>query len=175
MKKFILAAICASGFAIGFIVSSQIWPIPSRAERIARLFEEICLASAEARLGETAFRLAGAHGLSASGKGVWLDTVSASRLTVRPRRCAIETYPPFALSREDARELASLTESVTRRTFPDLPFDPASTMGPETISKAWITGPLRSRQRWGVYFFAYPDWKDSAGSTLNLTLPEPEN
>lgn len=116
--------------------------------------------------------MADAQGLSASGKNVWLDTVSASRLTFSPRRCQISTYQPFALSREEALELTTLAEAVTSSAFPELPFDPAATLGPQTISKAWLTGPLFSSQRWGVYFYAYPDRKDRAGSTLTLTLPD---
>ena len=113
--------------------------------------------------------------LVAGGKDLsttrWIDNETASYLSLEVGKCSIDTVHPFALSREDAEDLLSLVEAIVVEEFPELPFDPKATMGPETLSKGWLKGPQQSSKRWGVFFWAFPGSGDSSGSVLMLTSP----
>lgn len=171
MKKHVLVSIVAIGLVIGFVAASQLWPRPSRAENLARLFSEFCLPHFH---GEDVTAAAEANLISdkrSQTSDRWIDNRSASYLSLSSHRCSISTYPPFALSRQEAEELLGLVETIVLREFPDLPFDPKATMGPNSISKGWMQGASLSPDRWGVFFTASPDWGDRAGSSLFLASP----
>lgn len=138
---------------------------------MARLFVEFCLPH---HRGENMLPKALAEFVAESSDLAgtrWIDNETASYLSLRASKCSIDTVHPFALSHEDAEDLLNLVATIVEKEFPDLPFDPKATMGPETLSKGWLEGPLQSPERWGVFFWAFPDWGDSSGSVLVLTSP----
>ena len=47
MKITVLTATIACGLAAGFLVASQLWPTPTRPERIALVFEDLCIQRAK--------------------------------------------------------------------------------------------------------------------------------
>ncbi|MBT8154865.1 hypothetical protein KMP13_13440 [Epibacterium ulvae] len=76
---------------------------------------------------------------------------------------------PFALSRDEAAELRDLVDVFARQQFPELAYDPKSTMGDTELATAWVYGAVATPERWGIYAFAYPDWGDSAGSIMSFS------
>lgn len=170
MKLNILFPILCAGAVAGFFGASQFWPTPTRAERIATLFTQICLPNHYGRQLSDPEKYNLFEVVNFVGTTVWIDPLSASILTVDPSHCTIESHAPNALSAAEANALLILIEDIVATEFPDLPYDPKSKMG--SISKAWITGPVASPQRWGVYLFAYPEWGDAAGSRLSINTPE---
>lgn len=101
----------------------------------------------------------------------WIDTDSGSFIRLGRTRCTVSTYAPHALTFDEAEELLDLTGAIAARDFPQLVYDPKTVMGNEALAKAWFTGSFSSPERWGIYHFAYPDWGDSAGSSLSFMAP----
>lgn len=166
MKVFLFVPIILSGVKLGFCGSSKLWPVPSRATQIANLFEEICLKRAK--------------GLPAAPSDLglfkprwpehsWIDPKSRSFLNLTNSGCDIETVHPNALSQEDAEQLLHIVSALQAKHFPDLIFDPKAQMG--TVFAGWAQGSAGSKERWGLFLFAYPDWKENAGSTLMIHFP----
>lgn len=164
----------ALGLIAGFTAASILWPVPSRAERIATLFKDYCLPYARGKdlTSQALIHLVAEGG--DLGTTRWIDTKSASYLSFKPNRCVLETTHPFALSAVDAKELLDLIAPIVAQEFPELPIDPKATMGPDSISKGWLLGKVQSPERWGVFFWAYPDWGDGSGSSLSLYSPSGE-
>jgi hypothetical protein len=168
LKRHILFPVVATGLLAGFAIASIIWPVHSRAERLSDLFADYCLphhhgedvtAKAEANLVLHKRTSSSTH---------WIDQVSGSFLELGKRSCLVTTYHPFALSAPDALELLDLTAAIVAEEFPELPVDPKATMGPESLSKGWLSGKVQSPERWGVFFWAYPDLGKSSGSSISL-------
>lgn len=101
----------------------------------------------------------------------WVDDRSASILHVDATRCNISTFAPLTLTYEEAAELRALINVFVPKQFPELTFDPKSTLGTAELATAWMHGAVASEERWGIYSFAYPDWGDSAGSILSFARP----
>ncbi|EBA15038.1 hypothetical protein RSK20926_04122 [Roseobacter sp. SK209-2-6] len=171
MKKQILIPVVLTGLLIGFLSASQLWPRPSRAEGIARLFVEYCLPHHHGKDMRPKAMAEFVAERSDLAETRWIDNETASYLSLKADKCGINTIHPFAISREDAEELLNLVEAIVQESFPELPFDPKATMGPNSISKGWMQGSSFSPDRWGVFFWAFPDWGESSGSTLFLASP----
>ncbi|KPD13540.1 hypothetical protein AN476_04945 [Phaeobacter sp. 11ANDIMAR09] len=171
MKKQVLIPVVLTGLVIGFLSASQLWPRPSRAEGMARLFVEFCLPH---HRGENMRPKALAEFVAESSdlaETRWIFNETASYLSLKASKCSIDTVHPFALSHEDAEDLLNLVETIVADEFPELSYDPKATMGPNSISKGWMQGSSFSPDRWGVFFWATPDWGESSGSTLFLASP----
>ena len=171
MKKRVLLGIVAAGLAVGLGGASQICPKQTRAERMADLFHGICLAPALTGDSPDALfsSLARTHDEGTAQR--WIDTQSGSFLRVAATSCTVSTYAPHALTFEEAEELLELTGVIVARDFPQLVYDPKAVMGDEALAKGWFIGSFSSPGRWGIYHFAYPDWGDSAGSSLSFKAP----
>lgn len=171
MKKRILFGIIVAGFAIGLGAASRIWPEQSRAERIAELFYGICLAPV--LTGDSPDTLL--SGLTRThdilGGKAWIDPQSMSLVEREKRRCEISTFAPHPLLYQDAEALLPLIEEIVSVDFPQLAYDPKAKMGDEALSKGWFLGAVYSPERWGIVYFAYPDWGDSPGSSLIFMAP----
>ena len=173
MNKVILSAIVVVGGFVGYMAGGLIWAPPPRDQRIATLFEEVCVRQAFGEdLPEPPYRkLVSVRFFE--GTRMWVDPVSASFLEISDARCEITTHDPNALNRADAEKLAARIEPVVLDSFPDLAFDPGVTLGEGTISRGWMRGEAYTAERRGVVFFAYPEMEDGAGSSLTLFYPDP--
>lgn len=166
MKPKILLPVIGIGLAIGFSGVSLVWPPVSRVERIAQLFEELCIQRAKGlqvdplELGLKAENWRGPN---------YSDPASLSFINLTDRGCDISTSSPFAQSEAEAQALKSRASALRDRHFPDLAFDPGAQLG--SIYIGWTEGAVATPDRWGMFFFAYPDWGDSAGSVLTMGYP----
>ena len=165
-----LTSICAIGLVVGFGIRAALSPSsPSRTERIAQIFEHVCVAHYQ---GHDAATLAAKYATPVDvgmGGTIWIDGQSVSFLSLNKHECSIQTTSPHHLSDEQASELATLTELIVKQNFPELIFDPKAVMG--SISKGWFLGKRQSPERWGISFFGFPDWDDQSGSFLTFHLP----
>ena len=170
MKIRIIAPILLGGLALGYFGAAAIWPNKSRAEQIVELFHDYCLPPSSKELDAKIQRTLMPWKIW-PGETVWVDPSSNAFLQRSDRRCSIQTLAPVALDRRQANELKARVDALVPQLFPELRFDPKATMGPETISTAWMQGAVASPERWGGYAFSYPDWGESAGSILSYTRP----
>lgn len=168
-----MGAILVVGGSVGYMAGGLIFGPPSRDQRIATLFEEVCVRQAFGEaLAEPPYRkLVSVR--SFDNTRLWVDPVSASFLEISEAKCDLKTHDPNALSRVDAEKLAARIEPIVLDSFPDLAFDPSVTLGDGTISRGWMRGEAMSPERRGVVFFAYPEMEDGAGSSLTLFFPDP--
>jgi hypothetical protein len=172
LKKRILFPIVAIGLLTGFVLASLLWPVPSRAERLAALFTGYCLPHhrGEDVIAKAAANLA-LHKRSPSSSQ-WIDQVSGSFLIIKANYCMVATYHPFALSAADAKELLKLTTKIVAEEFPDLAVDPLlSSSNPDVLELGWMVGKFQSPKRWGVFFSAQPNLGQGSNSSLMLTSP----
>lgn len=171
MNRYVLGGVVVAGLSAGYGTADHILRQPERSDRIITLFQEVCLTPS--RPGDDA--LIAAYGLlpqhldHASRR--WIDPVSESFLSIKGRRCSILTHAPESLSRAEAEEIGNQVDALVASTFPDLPFDPRAVFGDEALFRAWMTGENNAPDRWGIWFYAYPDWGGSAGSNLSFTSP----
>ncbi|MFY0624432.1 MAG: hypothetical protein JXQ89_22375 [Pelagimonas sp.] len=166
MKPKILLPVVGIGLAIGFYGASLVLPPVSRVERIAQLFEDLCIQRAKGLQVdplELGLRAENWRGPS------YGDPASLSFINLTDRGCDISTNHPFALSESEAQELKSRASALRDRHFPDLALDPGAQLG--SIHIGWAEGTVATPDRWGMFFFAYPDWGDSAGSVLIMGYP----
>ncbi|WP_323770518.1 hypothetical protein [Antarctobacter sp.] len=168
-----MSAIVIVGGCVGYMAGGLIWAPPPRDQRIATLFEEVCVRQAIGEdLPEPPYRkLVSVRFLE--GTRMWVDPVAASFLEMSDARCEISTHVPNALSLADAETLAARIEPIVLDSFPDLAFDPAVTLGEGTTSRGWMRGEAMTPERRGVVFFAYPEMEDGAGSSLTLFYSDP--
>ncbi|CUH75980.1 hypothetical protein TRM7557_00652 [Tritonibacter multivorans] len=167
MKKRSLYVVVLGGLALGYTGASTLWPHQTRAEQIVELFQDYCLPPSSKHL-EAKMKASLIRRDLFPKSTHWVDPASATILTRNARRCSIKTTAPSALTRQQAEELKARLDALVPDLFPSLRFDPKSTLGPETISTAWMQGGLASPDRWGVYAFSYPDWGENAGSILSF-------
>ncbi len=170
MKSKLLFPIVIFGLAIGYIVGPLLWPQKSRAERTIEAFKAVCVARLQGSPYSTPKDLGFEESLGQDGKQVWIDGRAAIFVSLADNSCSLSTYAPHALKKWEAEQTLALLEDVVAEGFADLPHDPGAQLG--SIHKAWMTGKIGSSNRWGVAFFAYPDWGDSAGSILTLYSPQ---
>jgi hypothetical protein len=166
MKITVLTATIAIGLAAGFLVARQLWPEPTRPERIAQVFEDLCIQRAKGN-AVSAERF-GFQPPPSEGEA-YTDPMSMSFVRLTKRGCEIQTIHPFALTEAEAQDLLVRVTALRNKHFPDLPFDPGAVMG--TINAGWAFGRTASKERWGMFLFAYPDWGESAGSILTMYYP----
>lgn len=170
VKLKLLFPIVSFGLAIGYVGSQLIWSPPSRAERTIDVFKAICVARYLGEPDVSPLDLGFEESLSPDGQRVWIDGITALFLSLNETSCSLSTYAPHALKKWEAEQTLSLLEPLVSEVFPDLPHDPRAQMG--SIHKGWMVGEVGSQQRWGISFFAYPEWGDSAGSILSLSSPK---
>lgn len=170
MKSKLLIPIVIFGLAAGYIIGPLLWPQQSRAERTIEAFNAACVArhlgSAYSAPNDLGFE----ENLGQDGKQVWIDVKAAIFMSLENNSCRLSTYARHTLKKWEAEQTLVLLEGVVAEIFPDHPHYPGAQMG--SIHKAWMTGDVGSLNRWGVVFFAYPDWRDSAGSSLTLYSPQ---
>lgn len=164
-----LLGVVLGGFVAGLLASAIALAPKPRVDRIAQLFEEICIPSHFGQLNQSPEVWGFETVNNPDGSLIWIDPQTVVHLSIEKRGCRLETLAPYALSEKEALQLLDLVETIVEHRFPNLPYDPASRMG--SINKAWMTGDIGSSTRWGVAFFAYPDWGDGAGSILALYSP----
>ncbi|MEL0438179.1 hypothetical protein [Phycobacter sp. K97] len=166
MKLRILFPTVVIGLALGYGTASVLSPLPSRTERIATLFTDICIANHFGR----DFGTPKDHGLvevlDGFQKVLWIDPLSGAFLRLETAKCTIETHAPHALSRPEAEDVLTRLETIVPNALPDLPVDPDAVVGGNSVSKGWLTGPRGSLARWGVFFAAFPDNPDGDSSWL---------
>ena len=145
MKKKILLPVMRCGFCLGLGGASLLWPKQTRPERIAQLFEDICIKRAKGiPVSPAAFGVA-EFALSHSN---WIDPLSKTFLDIDNESCSITTFFPEALSLDDAMILRDLITQQKAKHFPELQFDPNAQMG--SISVGWFLGEWGSKQL-GLY------------------------
>ncbi len=175
MKQRTLFPIVIAGLALGFAAASTLWPTPSRSERLAFLFKDICVASHFGR----DFGSPDDYGLVEVVDGfrdvLWIDLTTGALLRLESEKCTIETHDPYALSRAEAEELLAKLEIIVQSELPDLPVDPDAVVGGSSVSKGWLTGARGSLARWGVFFAAFPDNPDDNSSWLWIRAPQPDS
>lgn len=172
MNKRILGLILIGGGLLGYGIGGLIWAPPPRDQRIATLFEEICLNRTETPASASAASLGLVQVRALPAHPLWVDATSASFLRVKGRSCTVETFDPNALDREEAEALALVVEDLVKTRFPELDFDPRVSMGDDTISRGWASGAAFSPDRWGVFLFAAPDRGDGSFTILTVLAPE---
>lgn len=166
MKSKILLPVIGIGLAIGYYGASLVWPPVSRVERIAQLFEDLCIQRAKGlQVDPLTLGLKAENWRGPS----YSDPASLSFINLTDRGCDISTIHPHALSESEAKALKPLVSALRDYHFPDLAFDPGAQMG--SIHIGWAEGAVATPDRWGMFFFAYPDWGDSAGSVLIMGYP----
>jgi len=170
MKPKQLIPVVAFGLAAGYIVGPLLWPQQSRAERSIEAFKSVCVARHLGSPYSGPNDLGFEESVGQDGKPVWIDVKTAIFMSLEDNSCSLSTYAPHALTKWEAEQTLVFLEGVVSENFPDLPHDPGAQMG--SIHKAWMTGEIGSPTRWGVAFFAYPEWGDSAGSILSLSSPK---
>ena len=172
MKKHILFPIVALGLLAGFALAAVLWPLPSRAERLAALFSGYCLPN---HRGENVVAKAEANLVlrkRSPSSSQWIDQASGSFISIASSYCNVATYYPFALSEADAKELLELTSKIVSQEFPGLAVDPQlSSSDPDLFEQGWFVGKIQSPKRWGVFFSAQPNLGQSSNSFLSLTSP----
>ena len=172
MKKHILFPIVAFGLLAGFALAAVLWPLPSRAERLAALFSGYCLPN---HRGENVVAKAEANLVlrkRSPSSSQWIDQASGSFISIASSYCNVATYYPFALSEADAKELLELTSKIVSQEFPGLAVDPQlSSSDPDLFEQGWFVGKIQSPKRWGVFFSAQPNLGQSSNSFLSLTSP----
>lgn len=172
MKKHILFPIVALGLLAGFALAAVLWPLPSRAERLAALFSDYCLPN---HRGENIVAKAEANLVlrkRSPSSSQWIDQASGSFISIMASYCTVATYHPFALSEADAKELLELTSKIVSQEFPDLAVDPQlSSSDPDLFEQGWFIGKIQSPKRWGVFFSAQPYLGQNSNSILSLTSP----
>ena len=172
MKKHILFPIVALGLLAGFALAAVLWPLPSRAERLAALFSDYCLPN---HRGENIVAKAEANLVlrkRSPSSSQWIDQASGSFISIASSYCNVATYYPFALSEADAKELLELTSKIVSQEFPGLAVDPQlSSSDPDLFEQGWFVGKIQSPKRWGVFFSAQPNLGQSSNSFLSLTSP----
>ena len=172
MKKHILFPIVALGLLAGFALAAVLWPLPSRAERLAALFSGYCLPN---HRGENVVAKAEANLVlrkRSPSSSQWIDQASGSFISITASYCTVATYHPFALSEADAKELLELTSKIVSQEFPGLAVDPQlSSSDPDLFEQGWFVGKIQSPKRWGVFFSAQPNLGQSSNSFLSLTSP----
>ncbi|MFY0661882.1 MAG: hypothetical protein JXR15_15420 [Shimia sp.] len=167
-----LLGIVLGGFVAGLLTSAVALTPNSRAVQIAEFFEDICIPNHYGQLNESPAAWGFETVKDTDGSPLWVHPKTATFLKFEPRKCGQETLAPYALSEIQARELLRLLEAIVKRRFPELSHDPNAQMG--SVHKGWAKGPPAHPSRWGVFFFAYPDWLESAGSTLFIVAPKGE-
>ncbi|WP_300444847.1 hypothetical protein [uncultured Mameliella sp.] len=172
MNKRILGLILIGGGLLGYGIGGLIWAPPSRDQRIATLFEEICLNRTETPASDSAASLGLVQVTALPARTLWVDATSASFLRVEGRSCSVETFAPNALDREEAEALALVVEDLVQTRFPELDFDPRASMRDDTISRGWAAGASFSPDRRGVFLFAAPDRGEGSFSFLTVLAPK---
>ncbi|WP_299418738.1 hypothetical protein [uncultured Shimia sp.] len=167
-----LTGVVLGGLVTGLLISAIALIPKSRAAQIAEFFEEICISNHYAQPTESLAAWGFEAVKDTDGSPLWVHPFTATFLKLEPRRCGLDTLAPLALSETQARELLRLLEAIVKRRFPELTYDPNAQMG--SVHKGGAKGPPAHPSRWGVFFFAYPDWQESAGSTLFLVAPQGE-
>ncbi len=167
-----LAGIVLGGFVADLLISAVALKPTSRAVQIAEFFEDICIPHHYQQLTVSPTDWGFEEVKYPDGFPQWVHPESAAFLILEPRRCRIETHAPYALSEIQARELLHLLDGIVPRRFPELTYDPNAQLG--SVYKGWAKGRLAHPSRWGVFFFAYPDWQENAGSTLSIFAPKGE-
>ena len=170
MKLKLFFPIVAFGLAAGYIVGPLLWPQQSRAERTVEAFKAVCVARHLGSPYSAPKDLGFEESVGQDGKPVWIDGKTAVFLSLEDNRCTLSTYAPHALKKWEAEQTLALLEDFVAKNFPDLPHDPGAQMG--SVYKAWTTGDVGSPNRWGVAFFAFPEWGDGAGSILTFYPPQ---
>jgi hypothetical protein len=161
MRYTALTLICTLGFAIGMVGHAYLIPSLPRADRIYHLFSEICLA------GESPDTLGLAPRSLHAPEARWIDAKSASYVTRRPDACSVQIDESQGLNDEDASHLVHVLQLRISSDFPDPALDPKASLGPQTLSKAWMTGAPRTAHRWGISFYVFRYLNGSATLTYH--------
>lgn len=167
-----LAGIILGGFVAGLLASAiTLSPVTlSRAEQIATFFEDICISNHYGQLEATPEAWGFVAAQNPDGSELWVHPQTVTYLRITPFACRLDTHAPHALSEGEAKELLARIEPIVAQQFPNLPHDPNARLG--TVFKGWAEGPIAHPNRWGIFLFAYPDWQDSAGSSLYIIAPK---
>ena len=166
------ASVLLGGFVTGLLGAANLSVSPSRAELIATHFEEICIPN---HYGN--FHVSPAHWqfevfLDTDGQPIWIHPKTAAILKFEPGRCSLSTLAPYELSAGEANELLQLVEQLVTNRFPELTLDPNAKLA--SITKSWAHGKGASPERWGVFYYAAPEWGKNATSDLSIRAPRTE-
>ncbi|KIC24575.1 MULTISPECIES: hypothetical protein [unclassified Leisingera] len=171
MNPKILLTVCAAGLAAGLLLGRELHSEPSRADRTAQLFTEICVPFHLGTLDESPETFGLIRKDLILHEQRWVDPVSASFLHLQEHSCTISTNAPYSLTKAEGEVLAAKIEEIVAAIFPELAFDPKATLGDNVLFRAWMHGKVASPQRWGVSVYVHPDFGESAGSSVSLMGP----
>jgi hypothetical protein len=166
------ASVLLGGFVTGLLGAAILSVSQSRAELIAAHFEEICIPNHYGNLHVSPAHWQFEDVLDTDRRPIWIHPKTAAILKIEPGQCSLSTFAPHELSASEANDLLKLVEELVADRFPELSLNPNAKLA--SITKSWARGKGASPERWGVFYYAAPEWGENATSDLSIRAPRTE-